>query len=35
MSDGEGRIATVDGESGTFCEKCKAAWEAWVKDADK
>ena len=34
-SGGEGSIATVDGESGTFCEKCKAAWEAWVKDADK
>ena len=35
MSDGEGSIATVDGESGNFCEICKAVWESWVKDRVK
>jgi len=33
MHDAESSIATVDGESGKFCEKCKSAWEAWLREA--
>ena len=33
MHDAESSIATVDGESGKFCEKCKSAWETWLREA--
>ena len=35
MRDAESSIATVDGESGKFCEKCKSGWEAWLREIGK
>ena len=33
MHDAESSIATVDGESGKFCESCVAGWERWLREA--
>lgn len=35
MHDAESSIATVDGESGKFCESCQAGWERWLREAGK
>jgi archaemetzincin len=32
MRDAESSIATVDGETGKFCDACQAGWHTWLKD---
>lgn len=32
MRDAESSIATVDGETGKFCDVCQAGWHSWLKD---
>jgi archaemetzincin len=34
MRDAEASIATVDAETGTFCESCAKAWREWLQRKD-
>ncbi len=34
MHDAEASIATVDAETGTFCESCAKAWREWLQRKD-
>lgn len=31
MRDAEGSIATVDAETGAFCQECEREWRTWLK----